>query len=86
MKPTSEGALVDLLDIIITKGVILHADVVITVSEIPLIGINLRAAIAGMKTMLDYGIMETWDDRIRSRALRMDQHGKSSMPVEKRIS
>jgi len=51
------------------KGVILHADLVISVSGIPLIGVNLRAAIAGMKTMLDYGMMEAWDEDIRKYAL-----------------
>ena len=70
MEPTREGALVDLLDLILAKGVILHADIIISVAEIPLVGISLRAAIAGMKTMIEYGIMEEWDAKIRSRAAK----------------
>jgi hypothetical protein len=31
------------------------------VAGIPLIGIKLKAAIAGMETMLRYGIWEDWD-------------------------
>jgi len=51
-------------------GGILYADIIIIIiADIPLIGINLRAAIAGIKTMLDYGMMEAWDERIRNGAL-----------------
>ncbi len=53
--------LVDLLDRIRDKGVMLNADVIISLSGIPLIGINLRAAIASVDTMLKYGIWEDWD-------------------------
>ncbi|MBI3412497.1 MAG: gas vesicle protein [Candidatus Aenigmarchaeota archaeon] len=57
--------LVDLLNAILDTGVVINADVVITLSGIPLIGINLRAAIAGMATMLGYGLMEAWDENVR---------------------
>lgn len=72
MNPSRDNALVDLLDRILVKGIIIHADIIITVADIPLIGINLRAAIAGIKTMLDYGIMEAWDEKIRRIALEGD--------------
>ena len=48
---------------------ILQADIIISVAEVPLIGICLKAAIAGIKTMLDYGMMENWDATIRDFAL-----------------
>jgi len=69
LEPTRNSALVDLVDRILVKGVILQADLVISVSGIPLIGVNLKAAIAGMTTMLDYGMMEAWDEKIRRYAL-----------------
>jgi hypothetical protein len=69
LEPTRESALVDLLDRILAKGVILNADIIICVADVPLVGVNLRAAIAGIKTMLDYGMMEAWDERIRNGAL-----------------
>lgn len=67
MKPTKdlECTLVDVLDRILDKGIILNADVIIHVAGIPLIGINLRAALAGIETMLDYGMMEAWDESVR---------------------
>jgi hypothetical protein len=44
---------------------VLNADLIISVAGIPLIGVNLRAAIAGMETMLEYGMMEAWDQKTR---------------------
>jgi hypothetical protein len=69
LEPNRNGALVDLVDRILVKGVILHADLVISVSGVPLIGVNLKAAIAGLTTMVDYGMMETWDEKIRESVL-----------------
>lgn len=65
MRPTRECTLVDLLDKILDKGVLINADVIISVAGVPLIGLNLRAALAGIETMLDYGMMEVWDKSIR---------------------
>lgn len=65
MRPTKDYTLVDLIDKILDKGVVINADVIITVAGIPLIGITLRAALAGIETMLDYGMMEAWDQSIR---------------------
>lgn len=63
MEPTadSEDVIVDLLDVLLQKGVVLEADVVIGVADIPLVGIKLRAAIAGLTTMRAYGMFEEWD-------------------------
>ena len=67
MTPTRErhATLVDLLDRVLEKGLVLNADIIISVAGIPLIGVNLRAALAGMETMLKYGMMRDWDERTR---------------------
>jgi hypothetical protein len=62
----SHGTLVDLLDRVLDKGIIIYADLIVSLAGIPLIGVNLRAAIAGMETMLKYGMMTEWDDRVRT--------------------
>ena len=69
MKPVRETqlTLVDLLDRVLEKGVVIQADLIVSVAGIPLIGVNLRAAIAGMETMVKYGIMRDWDESIRAR-------------------
>ena len=68
MEPTRDthATLVDLLDRILDKGLIINADLIVSVAGIPLLGINLRAALAGMETMLKYGIMQAWDERTRA--------------------
>lgn len=75
MEPMSytKATLVDLLDRVLDKGIVIHAEIVISVAGIPLIGVNLKAALAGMETMLEYGMMEELDKRIRSRAMEDDK-------------
>lgn len=63
----SRATLVDLLDRILDKGLVIHADLVVSVAGIPLIGVNLRAALAGIETMRKYGMMQTVDERTRAR-------------------
>lgn len=60
------ATLSDLLDRVLDKGLVINADIVISVSGIPLIGINMRAVVAGMETMLRYGMLEAWDANIRA--------------------
>jgi len=55
----------DVLDKLLNKGLVLNADLIISVAGVPLLGVNLRAAIAGMETMLEYGMMEAWDRSTR---------------------
>jgi len=68
MEPTRNchATLVDLLDRILDKGLVIHADLIISLAGVPLIGVNLRAALAGMETMLKYGVMKDWDERTRA--------------------
>jgi len=61
LKPQKESCLVEVLDRLLDKGAVLSADLIISVAGVPLIGLNLRAALASMETMLNYGIMEDWD-------------------------
>ena len=61
-----EVTLTDVLDRLLDKGLVLNADVIISVAGIPLIGLTLRAALAGMETMLAYGVMKDWDQATRT--------------------
>ena len=63
MKPISgkRATLSDLLDRVLDKGIVINADIVISLANVPLIGVNLRAAIAGMETMVKYGMMRDYD-------------------------
>lgn len=70
MQPTrdSQATLVDLLDRALDKGVILDADLIVHVAGIPLLGVSLRAALAGVETMLRYGMWLDWDEAQRAAA------------------
>jgi len=72
VEPTRDrhATLVDLLDRVLDKGLVINADIIISVAGIPLLGINLRAALAGMETMLKYGLMKDWDKLTREHAQR----------------
>ena len=62
----SPATLVDLLDRVLDKGLVINADIIICLAGVPLIGVNLRAALAGMETMQKYGLMADWDQSIRA--------------------
>jgi hypothetical protein len=72
MQPTRDthATLVDLIDRVLEKGLVLNADLIINVAGIPLIGVNLRAYLAGIETMLRYGVWQDWDEAQRAIATR----------------
>ena len=75
MQPTRDthATLVDLLDRVLEKGLVLNADLLIHVAGVPLLGVNLKACLAGIETMLKYGIWQDWDEAQRSIATRERQ-------------
>ncbi len=72
MRPTRDPrvTLDDLVEVLLNKGAVLHLDLIVAVADIPLIGVSIRAAVAGMETMLEYGMMRHWDDATRAWAER----------------
>ena len=83
MQPTRDvhATLVDLLDRVLEKGLVLNADLLINVAGIPLLGVNLRACLAGIETMLKYGIWQDWDAAQRSIATMERQRKSVKEPV-----
>ena len=83
MKPskTDSHAVVDVLDVLLREGAVVQADVLISVADIPLVGINLRAAVAGLTTMREYGLFENWDlEKRRTSEDRRETSGKRPAP------
>ena len=68
------STLVDLLDHALQKGLYVSADVIISVADVPLIGLNLRLALANIQTMFNYGLMRDWDEARRSVKQEKCQH------------
>ncbi len=49
--------LVELLDRALQKGVVVQADVLVSLGGVPLLGLSLRGLLAGAETLLQYGVM-----------------------------
>ncbi|MFC2000255.1 gas vesicle protein GvpJ [Chloroflexota bacterium] len=67
MQPTAvaECGVTDFLERILDKGMVIHADLIVSLAGVPLVGVSLKAAIAGMETMLKYGMLVDWDEKTR---------------------
>lgn len=76
----TKATLVDLLDRILDKGLVIHADLVVSVAGIPLIGLNLKAALAGMETMVKYGMLKDLDESMRAREREARQQKEVLLP------
>jgi hypothetical protein len=56
-RPTrSQSDLAEMLELLLDKGVVINADIVVTVGETELLGVQLRAAIASFETAAHYGL------------------------------
>lgn len=88
MNPTRDthATLVDLLDRVLDKGLVLDADLIIHVAGIPLLGVKLRAALAGMETMLRYGIWKDWDEAQRAIATKEYQQKKIAVAPGSKVA
>jgi hypothetical protein len=49
-----------LLDRALDKGLVLNADVIISLAGVPLIGLRLSLALASIETMFEYGVWNDW--------------------------
>ncbi|MFC4541570.1 gas vesicle protein GvpM [Halosolutus amylolyticus] len=75
MRPRRDDeTFVDVIDVLLRDGIVVRADVIVSVAEIPLVGIKLTAMLAGMETMNEYGVFEEWDARQRRRAISRGQY------------
>ena len=56
-KPTrSQGDLAELLETLLDKGMVINADIAVTVGDTELLGIKIRAALASFETAAEYGL------------------------------
>jgi Gas vesicle protein len=52
----SQSDLAEMLELLLDKGVVINADIVVTVGETELLGVKLRAALASFETAAQYGL------------------------------
>lgn len=59
---TKEVALVDMLDRLLNKGIFLSGDLVISVANIDLLYIGLRAVVASVETLTSRAVLKAGDE------------------------
>ncbi|WP_224447730.1 gas vesicle protein GvpJ [Haloprofundus salilacus] len=52
----TSDSLADVVEMLLDKGIVINADIVVSVGETELLGIELRAAIASFETAAQYGL------------------------------
>ena len=52
----SHGTLVDVIDRILDKGLVINADITVSIAGVELLGIKIRAALASFETAARYGL------------------------------
>lgn len=56
-KPTRQQSdLAEVLELVLDKGIVVNADIAVTVGDTELLGIEIRAAIASFETAAEYGL------------------------------
>jgi len=75
--PRPVATLVDLLDRVLDRGIVINADIVISLAGVPLIGVNLRAALAGIETMVKYGVLRPEDAQVQAQEVE----AQTTMPA-----
>lgn len=55
-KQRSEDSLVALVDRLLDKGLVINADILVSVAGVELLGIKVRAALASFETAAQYGL------------------------------
>jgi len=52
----TQSDLADMVEMLLDKGVVVNADIVVSVGETELLGVQVRAAIASFETAAEYGL------------------------------
>jgi len=83
----TSGTLADVIDRILDKGLVINADIMVSVAGVELLGIKIRAAIASFETAAKYGLEFPSGTNLETEAWKEARVGKETCPqCEKRIS
>jgi len=82
----SVGGLIDVVDAILDKGLIINADIMVSVVGVELLGIKIRAALASFETAARYGLEFPSGTNLELPAWQEAQVPKETCPqCEKRV-
>ncbi|MBU4312910.1 MAG: gas vesicle protein [Candidatus Omnitrophica bacterium] len=74
------GTLVDVIDRILDKGLVINADIAISVAGVELLGIKIRAALASFETAAKYGLEFPAGTNVETAAWKEALKGKEECP------
>lgn len=81
----TEGTLADVIDRILDKGLVINADITVSVVGVELLGIKIRAALASFETAAQYGLEFPAGTRLPERAgqarLPVSRNGAEKVPI-----
>ena len=82
-----DGAtLVDLIDRILDKGLVINADIMVSVAGVELLGIKIRAALASFETAARYGLEFPSGTNMETAAWKEAQIARENCPqCDKRV-
>ena len=82
LEPTRErgATIVDLIDRILDKGLVINADITVSVAGVELLGIKVRAALASFETAAKYGLEFPSGTNYEARTWKEAQMGKEECP------
>ena len=82
----TENGLAAAIDRILDRGLVINADIVVTVGDVELLGIKIRAALASFETAAKYGLQFPSGTNIQTGAWKRAMVEKESCPqCEKRV-
>lgn len=76
----TNGTLVDVIDRILDKGLVINADITISVAGVELLGIKIRAALASFETAAKYGLEFPSGTNYETSAWKEAMVGKEECP------
>jgi len=85
-KSTGGVTLLDVVDRILDKGIVINADISVTLVGVELLGIKLRATVASFETAAKYGLSFPLDVQINEKLLREANQTKETCPKCDKVS
>ncbi len=83
----TSGTLVDVIDRILDKGLVINADIQVAVAGVELLGIKIRAALASFETAAKYGLEFPSGTNYETADWKETMVGKENCPqCEKRVN
>lgn len=76
----SSGTLADVIDKVLDKGLVINADILVSVAGVELLGVKIRAALASFETAAKYGLEFPSGTNLETAAWKAVQISKETCP------